>query len=589
MLAKFPRISGFVAVAAAALVAYGCTTDKPKSSSRAPASPTVAFAGLAVSVTSSRSTLQVGDNDKTALITVAASYSADWSPIANGTEATLTTTLGAFDSPTGGKSLTLELVNGKATAVLFAGSVDGLARVKVEIEGITAQTTVTIEPDPNAGVVPVPAPVQATLTLQATPGTVSQADTGDNGAAPTSVVFTATVLGDDGNPFKNAGIFMTSSNGLGTFSSGTTTSGIFKTNSLGQVNITLSIADADLLAYASGSFTVVAHMGVTGGEKTASVTVTVLAGPAPDEATSVDLTTSVGFVTDDGTDPDAIDLDALVYDQHLDGFPGVNVTFMSTLGNPDPPSDLSNGSGIASSSLDLTAADVANHPSDSFTITAKITTSSGTATDNVVITIVREEQSKANNVLLSADTVFVKDDGGGAETVTFTATVQDQFGAVFEGGTVTFTKTFGSGSFDVVSDTSDSLGEVTSTLTLPAGDITAFGSNSFTVTATLTRPGTTDDTASLVITIVRPPVAAFHWVATGDPATWDFFDDSTGPPTSWAWDFDADTVTDDSTARNPSGIDLNVTCGATDPCPVKLTVTNAAGSSSVTHDVPNPP
>ncbi|MGZ6951935.1 MAG: PKD domain-containing protein [Acidimicrobiia bacterium] len=85
-----------------------------------------------------------------------------------------------------------------------------------------------------------------------------------------------------------------------------------------------------------------------------------------------------------------------------------------------------------------------------------------------------------------------------------------------------------------------------------------------------------------------PPTAAFSYAAAASPPhTINFTDTSSGGPTSWAWDFDNDGTTD-STAQNPSH-----TFPASGSFPVKLTVSNAGGPSSVTNTVavadPPPP
>ncbi|MEP6626078.1 MAG: DNRLRE domain-containing protein [Acidimicrobiia bacterium] len=77
-----------------------------------------------------------------------------------------------------------------------------------------------------------------------------------------------------------------------------------------------------------------------------------------------------------------------------------------------------------------------------------------------------------------------------------------------------------------------------------------------------------------------PPVANFSSAsATSPPFTVNFTDSSTGAPTSWAWDFDNDTVTD-STAANPS-----YTFAGAATYPVTLTVTNGSGTNSITKNV----
>ena len=83
------------------------------------------------------------------------------------------------------------------------------------------------------------------------------------------------------------------------------------------------------------------------------------------------------------------------------------------------------------------------------------------------------------------------------------------------------------------------------------------------------------------------PTAAFAAIPTTGraPYTVQFTDQSTpaspalGAPTSWAWDFDGNGTTD-STLQNPT---FQYTVAGT--YTVKLTATNAAGSTSVTHSI----
>jgi len=387
MLPKFSRISGLLAVAAAVLATSACDTNKAKSASDNVQSPVVPTAGLSVTLGSTRFTLQVADDNKSAVITVQALRTVNWTPVADQTEANFSTTLGAFGSPSGGLTQTVEMFGGKASVVLYPGSTAGSALVRVEVEGVSAQLTITIKPDPTGGVPPEPAPVQTTLALQGSPGVVSQADVTNNGGAPTSVLYTVTVLGSDGNPFSGAGVFLTSSSGLGTFaSSGSGTSAVLTTNGSGQAADTLNISDADLLAFPSASFAVVAHLGVTGGEKTASFTVTVVAGPAPSEATTVILSaTSSTTIPNDGGGDEMVGLDARVFDQFAALLNGAIVEFSSGLGTISPTSEETgpggtnnDATGHATALLTVTDAEMVAYPFDSFTVTATVVVAGGT-------------------------------------------------------------------------------------------------------------------------------------------------------------------------------------------------------------------
>jgi PKD repeat protein len=97
----------------------------------------------------------------------------------------------------------------------------------------------------------------------------------------------------------------------------------------------------------------------------------------------------------------------------------------------------------------------------------------------------------------------------------------------------------------------------------------AAGSSSTTNTVTVTAP-----------TIL--PAASFGAAYKGTLLTEQFTDTSTGSPTSWAWSFGdtASGAANASTAKNPSHTFSKV--GA---YTVKLTVRNAAGSSSASHSL----
>lgn len=97
---------------------------------------------------------------------------------------------------------------------------------------------------------------------------------------------------------------------------------------------------------------------------------------------------------------------------------------------------------------------------------------------------------------------------------------------------------------------------------------------SFTVELTVTNAAGSNKKSD-VVTVPSPPVANFDFAVNGLKVT--FTDTSTGTPTSWSWSFgDGDT---DAT-RNPSH-----TYAAAGTYSVKLTATNAGGSSSVTKPV----
>ena len=113
------------------------------------------------------------------------------------------------------------------------------------------------------------------------------------------------------------------------------------------------------------------------------------------------------------------------------------------------------------------------------------------------------------------------------------------------------------------------------------------GAGDFTVKHTASNSGGSNSVTQTVhVNAPAPPVANFSGAAAASPAfTIAFTDTSTGGPTSWAWDFNNDAVTD-STAQNPSH-----TFAGPGDFPVTLTVNNGFGPSSLTKTVTvtNPP
>ncbi|MCX5991061.1 MAG: PKD domain-containing protein [Chloroflexi bacterium] len=120
-------------------------------------------------------------------------------------------------------------------------------------------------------------------------------------------------------------------------------------------------------------------------------------------------------------------------------------------------------------------------------------------------------------------------------------------------------------------------GAVDSTIQNPSHIYSAAGT--YTVKLTATNDAGSDSevkTDYIIVTAPPLPVAAFTAdVFSGTaPLTVQLSDQSTGYPTTWAWDFDNDSTVD-STAQNPSH-----TYDAAGTYTVKLTVTNTAGSDS---------
>src|SRR5207244_5350818 len=107
---------------------------------------------------------------------------------------------------------------------------------------------------------------------------------------------------------------------------------------------------------------------------------------------------------------------------------------------------------------------------------------------------------------------------------------------------------------------------------------TAAGSYTVKLTATNATGSNTTTKVSYITVTVPPPAADFSGSPTGGmaPLTVQFTDQSTGTPTSWAWDFQNDGSVD-STLQNPQFTYL-----APGSYTVSLTVSNAAGSTTTT-------
>ena len=119
----------------------------------------------------------------------------------------------------------------------------------------------------------------------------------------------------------------------------------------------------------------------------------------------------------------------------------------------------------------------------------------------------------------------------------------------------------------------DNDGIIDSTEQNPTYTYTTVGKYSVKLTVT-NSVGSNDKTKTDYITVSIPPVADFTATPTTGmyPLTVQFTDTSINSPTSWAWDFNNDGVTD-STKQNPT-----YTYSSVGIYTVKLTATNAAGS-----------
>src|SRR6185295_16354617 len=126
------RLSSVLALAAA----LGCTSSPTEPSSGGgtitpkPPDPVVTFT---VTVTANPSQITAGST-ASSNITVEVRRTDNGQPPPDLTVVQLTTNLGSFGSTTGSQSVQLQLVNGRAQAVLFAGDLTGTATVRAELK-----------------------------------------------------------------------------------------------------------------------------------------------------------------------------------------------------------------------------------------------------------------------------------------------------------------------------------------------------------------------------------------------------------------------------------------------------------------------
>ena len=132
-------------LAASVLVAaLGCTSS-PTEPSSPPVTPKppVPQTTYTVSVTANPPGI-TGGGTNSSTVTVEVRRSDTGQPPADGSQVTVTTTLGNFNSSSGPQTVTLALVNGRAQAALFAGSEVGTAAVTATFGGGSGATNVNI-------------------------------------------------------------------------------------------------------------------------------------------------------------------------------------------------------------------------------------------------------------------------------------------------------------------------------------------------------------------------------------------------------------------------------------------------------------
>jgi hypothetical protein len=362
---------------AALFTMVGCEADENRIPGDTKAGP-VAPIFLFLDVRASRTSITAGETDRPIEITVQANFADTGKPVADGTEVTLSTTLGSFDAPGGSSTLALEMQSGLGNADFYPGATAGTARVRAELDGVTDSVEITIRP---AGPAPEPAPVASTITLASAPTSASEE------VASTDIELIAIVRGSDGEPFGGAGVNFTSE--AGALDSG---GSVLTSDSAGEVHDTLTVTGSELEGITSSSFTVTATLGVVGGTKSTSIEVLILRAEDPPVASTITLAaTPIAVPEDDGDGgaAETVDLDAIVRDQLGELFGGASVQFTTELGSLASTFVTTSGSGLAENTLTLTEAELGAFPTDTFDVAATIGTANGNVSASVTLTIVR--------------------------------------------------------------------------------------------------------------------------------------------------------------------------------------------------------
>jgi hypothetical protein len=126
--------------------ALSCTSSptEPGSNPTTP-KPPVPVTTFSVSVSANPSQIVTGSNNSSSTITVEVRRNDNGQPPPDGSQVVLTTTLGSFGSPSGGGgNTTLQLVNGRAQAVLFGSTEVGTATITATFSGASGATNVHI-------------------------------------------------------------------------------------------------------------------------------------------------------------------------------------------------------------------------------------------------------------------------------------------------------------------------------------------------------------------------------------------------------------------------------------------------------------
>ena len=143
---RFFRKASLLLAASVLAAALGCTSSpsEPKGGGTpVTPKPPVPQTTYNVSVTANPPNITSGPTGSST-VTVNVTRTDNGAPPPDGTTVTLTTTLGGFNQVGGSKTVDLQLVNGRAQAVLFGGSDVGSATVRASIAGSTGAANVNI-------------------------------------------------------------------------------------------------------------------------------------------------------------------------------------------------------------------------------------------------------------------------------------------------------------------------------------------------------------------------------------------------------------------------------------------------------------
>lgn len=350
---------------------------------------------------------------------------------ANGTAtSTLTATLKDANGNALGAGLSVTWSSTAGTLAAATSTTNSNGQATVVLTSSTTAQTVTVTASAVAGsntatVAFVADTTTATVsTLVASPSSITA-----NGSSTSTL--TATLKDANGNAL-GAGLTVTWSTTSGTLAASSST-----TDSDGQATIVLTSSTT------AGTATVSAA--AVAGSKTASVTYVA----DTSTATVSTLTASPTSITANGRSTST--LTATLKDANGNALgAGLSVTWSTTAGTLSASSSVTNSSGVATVTLtSVTKAQTA-------TVTAQATAGSKTASVAFIADV-----TQATIVSLTASATSATADGSSA--VTFTATVEDEYGNLVSGATVSWSTSLGT--LSSTSTTTDSNGQSSVTLT----------------------------------------------------------------------------------------------------------------------------